>query len=108
MKIAVPTNGEKLGDLIAPHFGRAENFIVLDSEKGEFQTYENPEAAGKQELPPHFLHKLNVQAVICFGLGQKAIDKFNKWDITVYRAKQGSVSYNWELFQQDQLEELYS
>ncbi|SRR6056297_470102 len=108
MKIAIPVNGQKKGDLVAPHFGRAENLMVYDDQKKTYKFYENPEAAGKEKYPPDFLHEKGVTAVICFGLGEKAIKKFNNYGVKLYHAKQGSLHHNLEELKKGNLDKLYS
>jgi predicted Fe-Mo cluster-binding NifX family protein len=75
MKIALATDGNSLKDKIALHFGRAKNFLIFDTEKEIFEVFENPEIEVK-ELPPDFLAKQEVKAVIAFSLGPRAFEKF--------------------------------
>jgi ArsR family transcriptional regulator len=105
MKVSFATNGNDLKDKIALHFGRAKNFLIYDTEKGSFEVFENPEISGK-ELPPDFLNRLEVDAVITFSLGPMAFEKLKKFGIKMYKAKEGTISENIEFFEKAKLSPL--
>ena len=105
MKIALATNGENLKAKIALHFGRANNFLIYDTEKKFFKVYLNPEILGK-ELPPDFLNRLGVGVVITFSLGSMAFEKFKKFGIKTYKAKEENISENIKLFEKEKLSPL--
>jgi len=106
MKIVFPTDGDKLEDEICFHFGKAKNFLVFDIEQGGFKVYPNPETRGEKVLPPIFLKELGVDAVICFGLGSKAIDLFKNYGIETKRAKERIIKENINLFRKGELKNL--
>lgn len=105
MKIAFATNGENLKAEITLHFGRAGKFLIYDTEKNLFKVYPNPEILGKG-LPPDFLNRLEVDAVITFSLGLMAFEKFKKIGIKMYKAKKGDISENIKLFEKAKLSPL--
>ena len=105
MKIALATNGENLKAKIALHFGRANKFLIYDTEKFFFRVYLNPEISGKG-LPPDFLNRLGVNAVIAFSLGPMAFEKFKKFGIRAYKAKEGTISENIKLLEKAKLSPL--
>jgi len=105
MKIAFATDGNNLKDKIALHFGRAKNFLIFDTEKETFEVFENPEIEGK-ELPPDFLAKQGVKAVIAFSLGPRAFEKFKNYKIEVFRAIEGTILENIEKFKEGELKKL--
>ena len=105
MKIAFATNGKNLEAKIALHFGRAKNFLLYDTEKGSFEISENPEIEGK-ELPPDFLNRLEVDAVITFSLGPMAFEKFKNYKIEVFKATDGTILENIEKFKEGKLKKL--
>jgi len=105
MKIAFATDGNNLKDKIALHFGRAKNFLIFDTEKETFEVFENPEIKGK-ELPPDFLAKQGVKAVIVFSLGPKAFEKFKNYKIEVFKAINGTILENIEKFKEGKLKKL--
>ena len=105
MKIAFATNGKNLEAKIALHFGRAKNFLIFDTEKETFEVFENPEIKGK-ELPPEFLNRLKVDAVITFSLGPRAFEKFKNYKIKVFKAINGTILENIEKFKEGELKKL--
>jgi len=104
-KIAFPTNSKNLEAKICQHFGRANNFLIYDLNKDDYEVEENPEAVGEPIAPPDFLAKKGVDRVACFGLRKKAIDKFSAQSIKVYKAKEDSIKGNLKLFKKKQLKE---
>ena len=106
MKIAIPTNGDKLEDEVALHFGKAKNFLIFDTEKENFKVYPNPEAKGEMILPPDFLKGLGVKGVICFGLGSRAFNLFKSYKIKTKKAVKKTVKKNIDLFQKGKLKDL--
>jgi len=108
MKIAFPTNGDNLEAQIEQHFGRAKNYLIYNDKTKEFKIYLNPETSGGKESPPNFLKRFEVEVVITFALGQKAIDKFRQMNIKVYKAIDKNIISNIETFEKKQLIELGS
>jgi len=106
MKIALPTDGKTLEDEVAEHFGRAKNFLIFDTKKQSFEVYPNPEAKGEMILPPDFLRRLQVDVVICFGLGARAFNLFKSYKIKMKRATKKTIKENINLFQEGKLEDL--
>jgi predicted Fe-Mo cluster-binding NifX family protein len=105
MRIALATDGNNLKDKVALHFGRAKNFLIFDIEKETFEVFENPEIKGK-ELPPDFLVKQGVKAVIAFSLGPRAFEKFKNYKIEVFKAIDGTILENIEKFKESKLKKL--
>ena len=107
MRIAVATNQEgSLEDVIAEHSGRAENFLIYDTESDKFTVKPNPEFLGKPELPPDFLHRLKANVVIVFGLGPRAEKKFKKYKIKMHKAITGTILDNIEALKKGDLRKL--
>jgi len=105
MKIALATNGKNLEAEIALHFGRAKNFLIYDTEKENFEVFENPEIEGR-EFPPDFLAKQEVKVVIAFSLGPRAFEKFKNYKIEVFKATDGTILENIEKFKEGELKKL--
>lgn len=106
MKIALPTDGNKLEDDIALHFGKAKNFLIFDTEKKDIKIYPNPEIKGEATLPPDFLKNLGVDAVICFGLGLRAFNLFKNHKIKTKKAVEKNIKENINFFQKNELRDL--
>jgi len=105
MKIAFATNGKNLESEVVLHFGRAKNFLIFDTEKESFEVFENPEIEGK-EFPPDFLKSKNVDVVVAFSLGSKAVEKFKNYKIKLLKAIDGTILENLKAFEENELNEL--
>jgi predicted Fe-Mo cluster-binding NifX family protein len=83
MKIAVPTDD---GQTIAPHFGRAQSFIIFAVESGEIISREviqsdTPHVGGEhaQHAGGWFMDALSgCEVVIVTGMGRRAIANFQE------------------------------
>jgi len=107
MKIAMAVDKKgSLKERIAEHFGRAKNFLIYDTESDKFDVRKNPEFLGKPELPPDFLHRFKVNAVITFSLGLRAHEKFKSYKIKMYKAIEGTILENITALKEGKLREL--
>jgi len=106
MIIAFPTEGDKLSDKIALHFGGAKNFLIYDINSEKAKVLPNPEALEGKELPPDFLNRMGIDVVIAFGLGSKAFNLFKKLGIKTYKALEKSIDENIKDFQNGELRKL--
>lgn len=107
MKIVIPINEKgSLDDKVALHFGRASNFLIYDTETESFEIFPNPEVTGGKEFPPDFLYRQGVKAVIVFGLGAMAYNKFKNYNIKTYKAVQETIAANLQKFEDGKLQEL--
>ena len=106
MIIAFPTEGDKLNDKIALHFGSTKNFLIYDIDSKKAKVLPNPEVLEEKELPPDFLNKIGVNAVIVSGLGSKAFDLFKDLGIKTFKALEKNIGKNIEDFQNGKLREL--
>lgn len=76
MKIAIATSGKTLDAPFAPHFGRAENFIIFDTIIKEWDVYPNPALNSKRNLgfqAARFIANHDVQVAISGDFGPNAI-----------------------------------
>ena len=107
MKIVIPINEKcSLNDKIALHFGRANNFLIYDTETESFEIFPNPEVVGGKEFPPDFLYRQGVKAVIVFSLGAMAYKKFKNYNIKMYKAVEDTVLKNLQKVEGNELKEL--
>jgi len=107
MKIVIPINEKgSLNDKIALHFGRANNFLIYDTETESFEIFPNPEVVGGKEFPPDFLYRQGVKAVIVFSLGEMAYKKFKNYNIKMYKAVEDTVLKNLQKVEGNELKEL--
>jgi predicted Fe-Mo cluster-binding NifX family protein len=92
MKICVPSCRGGLDDFVCEHFGRADSFTIYDTETGEVEIVRNTsEHFGGFGRPPELIRAKGVDAVICSGMGAKAIALFKSFGIKVYMGATGTV-----------------
>ena len=81
MKIAIPVeNG-----ILSQHFGHCEGFYIATVENGQIVNSETvlpPEHS--EGIFPTFLANNGVNVIIAGGMGPRAIDFFNQFNIDVY------------------------
>ncbi|MBU0987701.1 MAG: diguanylate cyclase [Proteobacteria bacterium] len=108
MKIAFPTQ-ENMGidSPVYSHFGSARFFIVVDAKTGEIETENNKDLDhihGKCQ-PLVALGGKTVNVVVVGGIGKGALHKLGNAGIAAYRAVEGTVAENLELFRAGKLPE---
>jgi ATP-binding protein involved in chromosome partitioning len=92
-KVVLPLTDE--GTSVSAHFGSCPQYLVVEVEGKLVQarkTVENPQGAhqgGCQAVD--FIQSLGADVVITGGMGQKAIQKFNDFDIQVILGHTGQV-----------------
>jgi len=75
MKIAITTTVGNLDSPFDPRFGRAANFVIVDTETDEWEAYPNPAlnaTGGAGIQAAQFIAGHGVQAVISGDFGPKA------------------------------------
>ena len=89
MRICIPTidNKEQFSE-VCNHFGSAPYFIIYDSEANTYETVNNSDSEHEHGTcqPTLNLSEMNVDMVICKGLGRRAIQKLNEAGIRVCKA----------------------
>ena len=76
MKIIITSQGSRLDDQVDPRFGRAKQFILADTESGQFAAHDNaqnlnaPQGAGIQAAQA--AARLGAEAVLTGHVGPKA------------------------------------
>jgi predicted Fe-Mo cluster-binding NifX family protein len=110
MKVAIPAV-EKNGVLskASGHFGSAQWFAVMSTEDEsiEWIDNENAEHTHGQCQPTEKLNDFGVNAVVCQGMGVRAIQKLNTMGLRVFVAKSGTtVKDIFEQFKDNKLKEL--
>ena len=108
MKIAVTSQGPDLNSQVDPRFARAKNFIVVDTESGEFTVYDNtqninvPQGAGIQAS--RIVVDMGVAAVITGNVGPRAFTTLQAANVMVYPGASGTVKEAVEKFKAGQLQ----
>jgi predicted Fe-Mo cluster-binding NifX family protein len=78
---------------ISPHFGSAPYFAIYDSEKESIVFIENDDSVHEHGMcqPTKMLEDKKINAVVCGGMGGRALQKLNALGIEVYRTDVNSV-----------------
>ena len=87
MKVCIPTAGnEGLEATVYNHFGSAPFFVIADSESQDVEILENQNLHHEhgQCSPTHLLDSHTIKAVLCQGMGKRAVMKLQEAGITVY------------------------
>ncbi len=93
MKIAIPTTGRKgLDEEVGQHFGRASTYTIVDTETNEVKVIDNTsQHTGGQGYPPEIIAKENIDAMLCSGLGPRAIAMFENFGVKIFVRASGTV-----------------
>jgi predicted Fe-Mo cluster-binding NifX family protein len=95
MKICIPTiDNNGLESRAHGHFGSAPFFAVLDTDTGDVQIQAN---AGQRHRhgqcsPAAHVDTLHVDAVVCHGMGKRALASFERENVEVLIATGETVS----------------
>lgn len=87
MKIGICSKENDLKSLVDDRFGRAEKFIVYDTETSDFFAVENTaktEASGAGGSAVKILSKNNVEVILAPEIGPKAMDAINGFEMDAY------------------------
>jgi predicted Fe-Mo cluster-binding NifX family protein len=108
MKIAISSSGKTLDSAVDPRFGRAEYFIIVDSETMDFEVVENsqnlnlPQGAGIQAGKT--IADNNVAALITGHCGPKAFKVLQSAGIKIMTGASGKVADAIAQFKSGELE----
>jgi len=109
MKIALPTMTEEgLEATISSHFGQTPFFTYVDSDTGEVSCEPNGghiQAPEGMQTPAQAITAKEAGAVICGGLGSRAVEMLAKAGIQVYVGAQGTVQEALDALRNGQLQE---
>ncbi len=87
MKIGICAKNNGLESEVADRFGRANNYVIFDTETKEVVTIENiakNEASGAGGTAVRLLDKNKVEIVLAPELGPKAMDAIKAFNIEAY------------------------
>jgi predicted Fe-Mo cluster-binding NifX family protein len=74
MKICIPTHGDEgLEAAVAGHWGRAPFLTLLDTESGEVRVLANAPHGEGRCAPTAPLEDHGVEAILCSGVGRRAV-----------------------------------
>lgn len=109
MKICIPTQTkEGLNARVFGHFGSAPYFTLYDTDSGQVQTLDNTNAHHAHGMchPVGVVAPAGVDAVVCMGMGRRAVEKLNEAGIKAYRMDAETVAELVEKYKAGQLVEL--
>lgn len=106
MRVCVPSLDDGQFDAdVSPHFGRAPNYTVYDTDVGTLEVHGNDGSHhGGNRSPPEIIASTGVDALVCGNLGRKAVERFEAMDIDVYRGASGTVEDAVDQLQAGELE----
>ena len=106
MKVCIPSQDDKgLDAQVGEHFGRVPLYTIVDLDTKEVKVIPNTSHhMGGQGYPPEIMAHEGVDALLCRGLGRRAIGMFEELGIQVYIGARGTVQQTIEAFKEDQLQ----
>ncbi|MHA1869167.1 MAG: NifB/NifX family molybdenum-iron cluster-binding protein [Candidatus Heimdallarchaeaceae archaeon] len=92
MKYAIPVEEDKGWDSpVSAHFGRAPLYVIWDEESNELKVIDNASNHfGGVGMPAEFLAK-HSNAILCGGIGSRAIQLAEELNLGVYVGAEGTV-----------------
>ena len=109
MKICIPTEtGDGNDARVHAHFGSAPVFTIYDTESNVLECIKNSDHQHIHGMcqPLAALEGRSVDAVICTGMGARAVQRLNAGGIKTYRARGETVQEVLERHQAETLEEI--
>lgn len=106
MKICFPTMKlSGLGSEVFSHFGSAPGFVIVDTESGAVEEVSNGDLHHAHGMcqPLNALGGRTVNGIVVGGIGMGALVKLQAQGIKVYRAMEGSVKDNLDMWRQGKL-----
>lgn len=109
MKICIPTETQDGKNAkVYGHFGSAPFFIIYDTAADTSEIIDN---ANQHHVhgtcqPMNALTDKKIDAVICGGIGARAVQKLNEGGIKAYRVAGGTVDEIIERYKSGELEEI--
>lgn len=107
MKIIVTATSDKIDQPFSPRFGRADYFILVDSETREWEAFTNPAVNARGGAGPQavqFIADKGAEVVISGRYGPSAFAALEAASLQAYVAQQGTVSELVDQFLSGELE----
>jgi len=109
MRICIPTEGkEGIKANVYGHFGSAPYFTIYDAEKETVKIIDNTNSHHEHGMcnPIGIIGASNVDAVVCHGMGARAVQKLNESKIKVFLTVSGTVSETIKQYNAGKLKEM--
>ncbi|HOW85592.1 MAG TPA: NifB/NifX family molybdenum-iron cluster-binding protein [Candidatus Aminicenantes bacterium] len=94
MRICVPTATAEGAKAVAyGHFGSAPHFTILDTVTGLYEIVDNADQHHAHGMchPMSLLEGQKIDAVVCAGIGARALQRLNDGGVRVYRTIPATV-----------------
>ena len=108
MKVVITSEGSDLASQVDPRFGRAKNFILVDTDTDEFSVHDNTQnmnaSQGAGIQAGRTVVDLGAEAVITGNVGPKAFTTLQAGNVKVYPGASGTVKEAVEKFKAGQLQ----
>jgi predicted Fe-Mo cluster-binding NifX family protein len=109
MKIVVTAKGNSMDSQLDQRFGRADYFLVVETDTMEFEAVNNAAtvaSGGAGIASAQAVAEKGVQAVITGNVGPNALNVLQAAQITIYKGQAGSARENVELFKKGVLKKM--
>jgi predicted Fe-Mo cluster-binding NifX family protein len=109
MTICIPTTtNEGKTAPVHEHFGSAPFYTLCDTEADKVEVITNSDHGHAHGMcqPLSLFADRHIDAVVCGGMGARAVQKLNQGGIRAYRAIPGTVAAVLEQFAASQLDEI--
>jgi len=109
MKIIITATNHKIDQPFNPRFGRADYFMLFDSDTQEWEACSNPAARARGGAGPQAVQLIaekGADIVVSGRYGPKAFSALQSAGIKAYIARDGTVSGVLQQFLDDQLEQV--
>ena len=103
MKIIITAASDKIDQAFSPRFGRADYFILIDSETQQWEAVPNPARDARGGAGPQA--DKGVEAIISGRYGPNAFSALEAAGIAAYIASNGTVSEVLQQFLDDKLKQ---
>jgi predicted Fe-Mo cluster-binding NifX family protein len=108
MKVAITSEGPDLCSRVDPHFGRANGFILLDTETDEFSAHDNAQnvnaSQGAGIQAGRTIADLGAEAILTGSVGPKALTALRAANVTIYTGVAGTIGEAFEKFKTGKLQ----
>jgi len=108
MKIIITATSDKIDHPFSPRFGRADYFMLIDSDTREWEAFPNPATnarGGAGPLAVQFIAEKGAEVVISGRYGPNAFTALEAAGMKAYTANEGAVSEVLQQFLDHQLEQ---
>ena len=109
MRICIPAETKEGKQAkVHAHFGSAKYFIIYDTEKDSVDIIDNANAHHSHGTchPLGVLGEASIDAVVCQGMGARAVQKLNEANVKAYRAFGKTVEEIVKKYKANELEEI--